>query len=75
MSRALERRLHDPRRILTLEQHDDHQNHRRGGDGSTDQRLPRGLRQEPRGENGERRYTGLEPEYYPTQIAWLREHN
>jgi dienelactone hydrolase len=27
------------------------------------------------GENGERRYTGLEPEYYPTQIAWLREHN
>jgi uncharacterized protein len=26
-------------------------------------------------ENGERRYTGLEPEYYPMQIAWLRAHN
>jgi dipeptidyl aminopeptidase/acylaminoacyl peptidase len=26
-------------------------------------------------ENGERRYTGLEPEYYATQIAWLRQHN
>jgi uncharacterized protein len=26
-------------------------------------------------ENGERRYTGLEPDYYPMQIAWLREHN
>jgi dienelactone hydrolase len=25
--------------------------------------------------NGERRYTGLEPDYYPMQIAWLREHN
>jgi uncharacterized protein len=26
-------------------------------------------------ENGERRYTGLEPEYYAAQIAWLREHS
>jgi hypothetical protein len=26
-------------------------------------------------ENGERRYTGIEPDYYPTQIAWLRAHN
>jgi dienelactone hydrolase len=26
-------------------------------------------------ENGERRYTGLEPDYYPAQIAWLREHS
>jgi len=26
-------------------------------------------------QNGERRYTGLEPEYYPMQIAWLRAHN
>jgi dienelactone hydrolase len=26
-------------------------------------------------ENGERRYTGLEPEYYATQITWLRQHN
>ena len=26
-------------------------------------------------ENGERRYTGIEPEYYPMQIAWLRAHN
>lgn len=25
--------------------------------------------------NGERRYSGLEPEYYPMQIAWLRGHN
>jgi dienelactone hydrolase len=25
--------------------------------------------------NGERRYLGLEPDYYPMQIAWLREHN
>lgn len=25
--------------------------------------------------NGERRYTGLEPDYYPAQIAWLREHS
>jgi dienelactone hydrolase len=25
--------------------------------------------------NGERRYTGLEPDYDPMQIAWLREHN
>jgi dienelactone hydrolase len=25
--------------------------------------------------NGERRYTGIEPEYYPMQIAWLRAHN
>jgi uncharacterized protein len=26
-------------------------------------------------ENGERRYTGLEPDYYPAQIAWLRAHS
>jgi dipeptidyl aminopeptidase/acylaminoacyl peptidase len=26
-------------------------------------------------ENGERRYVGIEPDYYPMQIAWLREHN
>ncbi len=26
-------------------------------------------------ENGERRFTGLEPDYYPAQIAWLREHS
>jgi len=26
-------------------------------------------------EDGERRYTGIEPDYYPSQIAWLREHN
>jgi dienelactone hydrolase len=26
-------------------------------------------------ENGERRYVGVEPDYYPMQIAWLREHN
>jgi uncharacterized protein len=26
-------------------------------------------------ENGERRYTGVEPDYYPMQIAWLREHS
>ncbi len=26
-------------------------------------------------EDGSRRYTGLEPDYYPAQIAWLREHS
>jgi dienelactone hydrolase len=26
-------------------------------------------------ENGERRYTGLEPDYYPAQIAWLRANS
>jgi uncharacterized protein len=26
-------------------------------------------------ENGERRYVGVEPDYYPMQIAWLRAHN
>jgi uncharacterized protein len=26
-------------------------------------------------QGGERRYTGLEPDYYPAQIAWLREHS
>jgi dienelactone hydrolase len=26
-------------------------------------------------ENGERRYIGVEPAYYPMQIAWLREHS
>jgi len=26
-------------------------------------------------ENGERRYIGVEPDYYPMQIAWLREHS
>ena len=26
-------------------------------------------------EDGARRYTGLEPDYYPVQIAWLREHS
>jgi uncharacterized protein len=26
-------------------------------------------------ENGERRYIGVEPGYYPMQIAWLREHS
>jgi uncharacterized protein len=26
-------------------------------------------------QNGERRYIGLEPDYYPMQIAWLREHS
>jgi dipeptidyl aminopeptidase/acylaminoacyl peptidase len=26
-------------------------------------------------QNGERRYTGLEPDYYPAQIAWLRAHS
>jgi uncharacterized protein len=26
-------------------------------------------------EDGERRYTGLEPDYYPAQITWLREHS
>jgi uncharacterized protein len=26
-------------------------------------------------EDGSRRYTGLEPDYYPLQIAWLREHS
>jgi dienelactone hydrolase len=26
-------------------------------------------------ENGERRYTGLEADYYPAQIAWLRAHS
>ncbi len=26
-------------------------------------------------DNGERRYIGLEPDYYPAQIAWLREHS
>jgi dienelactone hydrolase len=25
--------------------------------------------------DGSRRYTGLEPDYYPAQIAWLREHS
>jgi uncharacterized protein len=28
-----------------------------------------------RQENGERRYTGLEADYYPAQIAWLRAHS
>lgn len=26
------------------------------------------------GENGERRILGLEPDYYPKQLAWFREH-
>jgi uncharacterized protein len=26
-------------------------------------------------ENGERRYIGIAPDYYPMQIAWLREHS
>lgn len=26
-------------------------------------------------QNGERRYTGLEPDYYPAQIAWLRANS
>jgi alpha-beta hydrolase superfamily lysophospholipase len=26
-------------------------------------------------DDGTRRYTGLEPDYYPLQIAWLREHS
>lgn len=26
-------------------------------------------------QDGSRRYTGLEPDYYPAQIAWLREHS
>ncbi|HKU16281.1 MAG TPA: alpha/beta fold hydrolase [Steroidobacteraceae bacterium] len=26
-------------------------------------------------QGGERRFTGLEPDYYPAQIAWLREHS
>jgi len=26
-------------------------------------------------ENGERRYIGLDPDYYPMQIAWLRQHS
>ena len=26
-------------------------------------------------EDGERRFIGIEPDYYPAQIAWLREHS
>lgn len=26
-------------------------------------------------DDGSRRYTGLEPDYYPQQLAWLREHS
>ena len=26
-------------------------------------------------DDGERRFIGIEPDYYPAQIAWLREHS